>query len=62
LEENPERCAEAPDAEWHGAGLRQLLHGKRRYIYRILFEIRGDVVVVFRVRHRAQDLLGPEDW
>jgi plasmid stabilization system protein ParE len=29
LEDNPERCPEAPEAEWH-EGLRQLLHGKRR--------------------------------
>jgi plasmid stabilization system protein ParE len=61
LEENPERCPEAPEAEWSGAGLRQLLHGKRRHIHRILFEIRGAVVVLLRVRHSAQDLLGAED-
>jgi plasmid stabilization system protein ParE len=61
LEENPERCPEAPEAEWYGPGLRQLLHGKRRGIYRILFEIRGDVVVVLRVRHSAQELLGPDN-
>jgi plasmid stabilization system protein ParE len=61
LEEDPERCPEAPEAKWYGPGLRQLLHGKRRIMYRILFEIRGDVVVVLRVRHSAQDLLSPED-
>jgi len=59
LEENPERCPEAPEAEWYGPALRQLLHGKRRYVHRILFEIRGNVVIVLRVRHSAQDLLGP---
>ena len=62
LEKNPERCPEALEAEWYGPGLRQLLHGRRRRIYRILFEIRGDVVLVVRVRHSAQDLLGPEDF
>jgi hypothetical protein len=31
-------------------------------IHRILFEIRGDVVVVLRVRHSAQDLLDLEDF
>ena len=60
LEDNPERCPEAPEAEWH-EGLRQLLHGKRRQIHRILFEIRGDTVVVLRVRHSAQDFLRPEE-
>jgi plasmid stabilization system protein ParE len=60
LEDNPERCSEAPEAEWH-EGLRQLLHGKRRQVHRILFEVRGQTVVVLRVRHSAQDFLGPEE-
>jgi len=59
LEENPERFGEAPEAEYH-EGLRQLIHGKRRKTHRILFEIRGEMVIVLRVRHAAQDLLGPE--
>jgi plasmid stabilization system protein ParE len=61
LEDNPQRCAEAPEAEWH-EGLRQLLHGKRRHVHRILFEIREQTVVVLRVRHSAQDFLGPEEF
>jgi plasmid stabilization system protein ParE len=61
LEENPERCPEAPEAEWH-EGLRQLLHGKRRHVHRVLFEIRGQTVVVLRVRHSAQDFLSPEEF
>lgn len=61
LEENPQRCPEAPETEWYGEGLRQLLHGKRRRAHQVLFEIRGDVVVVLRVRHSAQNLLGPGD-
>jgi plasmid stabilization system protein ParE len=60
LAENPERCPEAPEAEWH-EGLRQLLHGKRRQVHRILFEIRGDTVIILRVRHSAQDFLTPEE-
>src|SRR5437588_13043216 len=60
LEDHPERCPEAPEAEWH-EGLRQLLHGKRRQVHRILFEIRGQTVVVLRVRHSARDFLGPGD-
>jgi plasmid stabilization system protein ParE len=60
LETNPERCPEAPEAGWH-EGLRQLLHGKRRQVHRILFEIRGPTVVVLRIRHSAQDSLGPEE-
>jgi plasmid stabilization system protein ParE len=61
LEENPERCPEAPEAEWYGPGLRQLLHGKKRRAHRILFEVRDDTVFILRVRHSAQDFLGPHD-
>ncbi|HZU37731.1 MAG TPA: type II toxin-antitoxin system RelE/ParE family toxin [Gemmataceae bacterium] len=61
LEENPTRCGAAPEAEYH-EGLRQLLHGKRHRIHRVLFEIRADTVVVLRVWHGAQDLLSEEDW
>jgi plasmid stabilization system protein ParE len=61
LENNPERCPEAPEAEWYGPELRQLVLGKKHRAHRILFEIRGDVVVILRVRHSAQDLLSPED-
>jgi plasmid stabilization system protein ParE len=60
LESNPERCPAAPEAEYH-EGLRQLLHGKRRQVHRVLFEIRGDTVVILRVRHASQDFLAPED-
>ncbi len=61
LAENPEGCALAAEADWYPGELRQLLHGKKRSMYRILFEIRGDVVYVLRVRHSAQDLLKPGD-
>jgi plasmid stabilization system protein ParE len=60
LADESERYSEAPEAEWH-QGLRQLLHGKRRQVHRVLFEIRGNTVVVLRVRHSAQDFLGPEE-
>jgi plasmid stabilization system protein ParE len=56
LELNPDRCRKAPEADCYH-GLRQLLHGKRQRHYRILFEIRGNTVVILRVRHPAQDLL-----
>ncbi len=59
LADYPQRCSLAPEDEWFAGELRQLLHGKRRGVYRILFEVRGDEVIVLRVRHGAQDLLGP---
>jgi plasmid stabilization system protein ParE len=59
LEHHPERCELAPEADWFGAEIRQLIYGKRRGIYRILFEIRSNKVVILRVRHSAQALLEP---
>jgi plasmid stabilization system protein ParE len=62
LEDNPQRCSLAPENDWFlGGELRQMLYGKRRRAYRILFEIRGNTVYVLRVRHGAQNLLSPED-
>jgi plasmid stabilization system protein ParE len=61
LSTNPEMYPEAPEAEWFGEGLRELYYGKRRNTHRILFEVRGNVVYILRVRHGRQDLLGPEE-
>jgi plasmid stabilization system protein ParE len=56
LEKNPERCPRAPEAEWYGDQLRHLVHRQRRQVYRVLFEVRGNCVVVLRVRHCSQDI------
>lgn len=62
LENNPERCGLAPEAQWYPGGqLRQLLHGKRQGVYRILFEVRDTTVFIVRVRHGRQDLLRLDD-
>jgi plasmid stabilization system protein ParE len=62
LEGEPTRCPLAPENDWHlGNELRQLRFGKRRGLYRILFEIRGRVVYILRVRHGSQNLLDPDD-
>jgi plasmid stabilization system protein ParE len=61
LQDHPERCELAPESDWFGAKIRQLLYGKRFGVYRILFEIRGSKVIILRVRHSAQALLKPEE-
>lgn len=60
LEDNPERYELAPESEWYPE-LRQMLYGKKRGTYRILFKIRDDAVYIFRVRHSAQAWLEPDD-
>lgn len=42
--------------------LRMMLHKRQRHVYRILHEIKGDVVQVHRVRHAAQDALTADDF
>ena len=61
LANNPERCPLADEAADLSLHLRELLCGRRRNIYRILFTIEGQTVNVLRVRHAAQDRLTADD-
>ncbi|MFK0734301.1 MAG: type II toxin-antitoxin system RelE/ParE family toxin [Gloeotrichia echinulata GP01] len=57
LQEKPRRCALALENEVFSEEVRQLLYGKSRNIYRILFTIRDETVYVLYVRHTSQALL-----
>ena len=57
----PTRCPLAPEDSYFPAEIRQLLYGKRRGVYRILFTIDGDTVSVLHVRHSAQARLIPAE-
>ena len=61
LEQSPDRCPVADEAGDLGLDLRQLLFGKGRNVYRILFTIQSQTVVIHRVRHAAQDRLNLGD-
>lgn len=63
LKRMPERCPAVPEAKLSAAGVRQLLFGIGPYpTHRIVFVVESDqVVVILRVRHYAQDVLGPSD-
>jgi plasmid stabilization system protein ParE len=61
LATNPERYPLAYEAVDLGIELREMLYGKRRHVYRILFTIDGQTVNVHRVRHAAQDRLSSDD-
>ena len=58
LADDAEQWGEWPESEWY-PGILERLVGKKRSIYRILFEIRGDTVYILRVRYGGQNLLGP---
>jgi plasmid stabilization system protein ParE len=59
LGRNPEHCGLAPESNTLNRPIRQLLYGKRQHKYRILFEIRGDIVYGLHIRHGARDWWQP---
>ncbi|NJO43500.1 MAG: type II toxin-antitoxin system RelE/ParE family toxin [Cyanobacteria bacterium RU_5_0] len=61
LHEKPQRCALAVEHEIFSEEVRQLLHGKTRNRYRVLFAIRDTTVYVLYVRHSAQAPLTIDD-
>ncbi len=61
LETNPNRYPAAEESVDLGLDLRELLYGRRRNVYRILFTITGQTVNILRVRHAAQDRLSADD-
>ncbi len=62
LRTHPRRCPLARESGAFGEEVRQLLYGKRRGVYRILFAIREDTIVVFSIRHSARQPLSPEEF
>ncbi len=61
LATHPERYQLAHEADEIGIELRQMLYGRKRHVYRILYTIDGQTVNIHSVRHAAQDYLKPDD-
>ncbi|MCY7277938.1 MAG: type II toxin-antitoxin system RelE/ParE family toxin [Phormidesmis sp. CAN_BIN44] len=61
LQDKPYRCALAVEHEIFPEEVRQLLHGKAKNIYRVLFTIREATVYVLYVRHSSQAPLTADD-
>jgi plasmid stabilization system protein ParE len=60
LDKLPERHPIAHDeTEQLGVTLRQMLYGRRRGVFRILFSIEGDTVILHHVRHCARAPIEP---
>jgi hypothetical protein len=60
-ERHPGRCRLAAEANELGFELRDLLFGKRRGVYRILFVVDERTVNVLHIRHAARDAAWPHD-
>ncbi|MGV0023552.1 type II toxin-antitoxin system RelE/ParE family toxin [Phormidesmis priestleyi] len=61
LQETPRRCVLAIEHEIFPEEVRQLLYGKVKNIYRVLFTIREATVYVLYVRHSSQAPLTADD-
>jgi len=63
LEELPHRCPLAREVEVSGREIRCLLFGKRRHVYRILYEVSEarQTVWVLHIRHGALQDPGPDE-
>ena len=61
LQEKPRRCSLATENKMFPEEVRQLLYGKSRNRYRILFTIREDIVYILFIRHTSQALLTEDD-
>jgi plasmid stabilization system protein ParE len=61
LEKHPERCSLAAESEDVGEEIRELLLGRRRYKYRILFKISGGTVTILRVWHGSRNSITRDD-
>lgn len=61
LQEKPQRCALAVEHEIFPEQVRQLLYGKSKNIYRVLFMVREQTVYILYVRHSAQAPMTVDD-
>lgn len=61
LATNPARCPLAPENDLVDDPIYQLVHGKRKSRYRILFTIEEDRVLVLHVRRGTMDKAAPTD-
>ena len=51
LAELPHRCAFAPESSLRQKGVRHLLYGEGRNVFRILYRIKGESVHILTIRH-----------
>ena len=54
LQDKPKRCALARENENFTEEIRQLIYGKSRNKYRIIFTVKEQIVYILYVRHSAQ--------
>jgi plasmid stabilization system protein ParE len=58
LSEFPKRCPLAPENKEFPFEVRQLLYGRKPHMYRVLFTIEADTVVILHIRHGRRRRFG----
>jgi plasmid stabilization system protein ParE len=61
LQEKPQRFALAVESDIFPEEVRQLMYGKAKALYRVLFTVRGTTVIVLYVRHGNQAPMAETD-
>jgi plasmid stabilization system protein ParE len=51
LSEHPQRCMLAPESKEFSFEVRQLVFGRKPHLYRVLFTIEEEAVVILNIRH-----------
>jgi plasmid stabilization system protein ParE len=51
LSEYPQRCGLAPESKEFGFEVRHLIYGRKPHIYRVLFTVEDEAVVILNIRH-----------
>jgi plasmid stabilization system protein ParE len=54
LSESPYRCVIAPENSVFPFEVRQLLYGRKPHVYRVLFTVDKDSVIILHIRHGRQ--------
>ncbi len=61
LEQHPERCSLAAESADLDEEIRELLVGRRRYKYRLLFQITGKTDQILRVWHSSRNAITSDE-
>jgi plasmid stabilization system protein ParE len=58
LAQFPDRCAFAPESDLRRKGVRQLLYGEGRGIYRIHYSVKDEIIQILTIRHARRQPIG----
>ena len=61
LSERPDRCPLSPENRRSPVELRDFLFGKRPYVFRVIYTIRAEVVLIIRIRRSQRRRLTSDD-